>query len=204
MNGITLQMAIMDFIPVLLYLFSMIILQMHYSDEMSHTRFALLSAGTAMVFFGGLYKALWKALYALNICDFVTLENSLFPLQAPGFILVFLSFLGFKEQPASKYFALVAPVAPAVYSSNLIFIIMQTLGCGGTQLLLSIRSFKNKRGFAGVMFILSFITMLGMGYLSAKFDSSSTMNWIAQCTNTASQLFLLIGSICLCIRKKGE
>jgi len=39
--------------------------------------------------------------------------------------------------------------------------------------------------------------MLGMGYLSAKFDDSSNMHWMAQITNIISNGSLLVGVLML-------
>ena len=54
-----------------------------------------------------------------------------------------------------------------------------------------------KKGNAVICFAVSFIFMLGMGYLGSRFDSSSKMNWIAQLTNIVSQGALLLGVIIL-------
>lgn len=189
MNGISVPMAIVDFIPVVLFFISAVILQRDLYNKMSKGAFALLAAGSIMVLIGGIYKASWKILYALNICDFVVLDTSMFPMQAPGFMLVFLSLitLGNKSSKA------LAVAAPAAYTSNLIFIIFQVLGLGGTQFILSTKAHKMKKPVAIIFFVISFIFMLGMGYLGSKFDDSSSMHWTAQLTNIISQGALLIG-----------
>lgn len=191
MNGISVPMAIVDFIPVVLFFISAVILQRDLYNKMSKGAFALLAAGSIMVLIGGIYKASWKILYALNICDFVVLDTSMFPMQAPGFMLVFLSLitLGNKSSKA------LAVAAPAAYTSNLIFIIFQVLGLGGTQFILSTKAHKMKKPVAIICFVISFIFMLGMGYLGSKFDDSSSMHWTAQLTNIISQGALLIGVI---------
>ena len=50
-------MALVDFIPVFLFGVSAVILQRGLYDKMSKGAFALLSAGTIMVFCAGLMKA---------------------------------------------------------------------------------------------------------------------------------------------------
>jgi hypothetical protein len=187
-NNISLVMAIVDFIPVILFFISAVILQRDLYDILSKGRFALLASGSIMVLIGGIYKATWKILYALGICDFTLMNDAFFPMQAPGFLLVFLSLLGTKWR-SSGIFA----VVPPVFASNLPFIIAQTLGLGGTQLILMIKSLKMHRKGAAVMFVIAFVSMLAMGYLGAKFDDSSTMHWLAQATNIVSQLSFLIG-----------
>ena len=187
-NNISLVMAIVDFIPVILFFISAVILQRDLYDILSKGRFALLASGSIMVLIGGIYKATWKILYALGICDFTLMNDAFFPMQAPGFLLVFLSLLGTKWR-SSGIFA----VVPPVFASNLPFIIAQTLGLGGTQLILMIKSLKMHKKNAAIMFVISLLTMLAMGYLGAKFDDSSRMHWLAQATNIVSQLTFLIG-----------
>ena len=48
-----------------------------------------------------------------------------------------------------------------------------------------------------VAFALAFVFMLGMGYLGAKFDDSSSMHWVAQLTNTLSMACFLWGTLML-------
>ncbi|MBO4538179.1 MAG: hypothetical protein J5694_04850 [Erysipelotrichaceae bacterium] len=185
-GNISLIMALVDFLPVIIFFISAVILQRDLYDAMSKGRFALLAAGSIMVLIGGIYKATWKILYALGICDFVALDGAMFPMQAPGFLLVFLSLLGSKWR-TSGIFAVVP------YTSNLVFIIGQVVGLGGTQLILFIKSLKMHKKNAAVMFVISFVTMLAMGYLGAKFDDTSTMHWLAQATNIVSQFSFLLG-----------
>ena len=192
MNGISVPMAVIDFIPVVLFFISAVILQRDLYNKMTKGNYALLAAGSIMVLLGGIYKATWKILYALGICDFASLNASFFPLQAPGFILVFLALL-FMGNGVKTY----GVAAPAVYSSNLIFIIGQVIGLGGSQLVLMVKALKMKQKNAAICFVVSFVFMLAMGYLGSKFDNSSSMNWIAQVTNIISEAALLVGVMML-------
>ncbi len=197
MNGINVSMALVDFIPVLLFSVSAVILARDLYNKMVKGAFALLAAGAVMVLISGLYKAAWKILYALNICDFVALDIAFFPIQAPGFLLVFISLIAMLTRKEKSSLPLCGVGMVPVYNSNLLFIVGQTLGCAGTQWLLFVIARRMKRPLAMILFITSFITMLGMGYLSAKFDDSSTMHWIAQFTNIVSQGALLGGVMML-------
>ncbi len=119
MNGISIPMAIVDFIPVVLFFISAVILQHDLYNKMQKGSFALLAAGSIMVLIGGIYKATWKILYAAGICDFAALDTAMFPMQAPGFMLVFLSLLTLGKKGRK----VMAVAAPSLYTSNLIFII---------------------------------------------------------------------------------
>lgn len=196
MDGITVTMAIVDFIPVVMFFAAAIILQRALYNKMVKGAFALLASGSILVLAGGAYKALWKILYALSICDYPLLNNSFFPMQGLGFVLVFLSLAGmftrFNKTGTGLSFA-----AIPVFDSSMPFVVFQVLGCAGTQVMLFIMALKMKKAVAAVLFVIAFVAMLGMGYLSAKFDDTSSMHWIAQCVNIISNGALLAGVVVL-------
>lgn len=186
MNGITVTMALVDFFPVVLFFIASIYLQRDLYNKMVKGAYALLSTGTIMVFIGGLFKVIWKILYALNICDYQVLNQGFFLIQAPGFILGFLGLIGMISKYNKARKTQMLGVVP-VFTSNLPFIALQVIGCSGIQVCLAYFALKMKKKLAAILFIVSFIFMLGMGYLSAKFDDSSNMHWLAQLVNTVSQ-----------------
>lgn len=149
-----------------------------------------------MVLIGGIFKAGWKILYALGICDYTLLDASFFPLQGPGFLLVFLALVGMFTRYNRRHALHSVAVVP-VYTSTIPFVIMQTVGCAGAQWTLFAIALKMKKRGAAALFAVSFVFMLGMGYLSATFDDSSSMHWVAQCTNIVSQGALLGGTVIL-------
>lgn len=196
MNGITVPMAVVDFIPVALFFASAVLLQRDLYGKMVKGAFALLATGSTMVLIGGIFKAGWKILYALGICDYTLLDASFFPLQGPGFLLVFLALAGMFARYNRRHVLHSAAVVP-VYTSSIPFVVMQTLGCAGAQWTLFAIALKMKKRGAAALFVVAFVFMLGMGYLSATFDDSSSMHWVAQCTNIVSQGALLGGTVLL-------
>ncbi len=198
MNGITVPMAIVDFIPVLLFFLAALILQRDLYNKMVKGAFALLAAGSIMVLISGVYKAMWKILYALNVCDYPALSEAFFPMQAPGFLLVFLSLVAMLARKGKNGAAPMAAVAaPALFESSLPFVGVQTLGCGGVHWCLFAIARRMKKPLACAMFAVAFVAMLGMGYLSARFDDSSGMHWLAQSVNIVSTGALLAGVVIL-------
>lgn len=126
MNGITVTMALVDFIPVALFFAAAVILQLDLYNKMVKGAYALLSAGSILVLIGGIYKAGWKILYALKICDFQALDHSFFPMQAPGFLLVFLALAGMftkynKKADRSSATIMKAAIVP-VYTGNIVLL----------------------------------------------------------------------------------
>lgn len=197
MNGITVTMALVDLIPVVLFFAAAVILQRDLYDKMVKGAFALLATGSVMVLLAGVFKALWKILYALNVCDYQLLDAAFFPMQGPGFLLVFLALAGMFTKYNRKRVNLSSVAAVPVFTSTMPFVILQIIGCAGMQWCLFALALKMKRRLAAVMFVVAFAFMLGMGYLSATFDDSSSMHWLAQCVNIVSQGALLWGTVLL-------
>ncbi len=193
-NNVTVPMAIVDFIPVILFCVAIIVLEKDFYHKMVKGAYALFVSGSVMVFLGGFYKALWKILYALEICDWEALNSSFFPMSSVGFLFVFLSMFGL----SSKYKANKATaLAVAPFTSSMPFVVIQVIGCGGFQFALMNIARKMKKHSALILFIVAFIFMLGMGYLSSQFDDSSSMHWTAQLTNIVSNGALLAGVVIL-------
>ncbi len=195
MNGINLPMALVDFIPVLLFAATAVLLMRDLYNKMSKGAFALFAAGTLMIIIAGAYKALWKLLYALNICDFVALNRCFFPLQATGFLLAFIALVALltHKQGNTAY----AVAAPFVYESSMIFVVLNVIGTFGICGCLCVAAKRMKRPLAIVLFLLSCVFMLTMGYLSSRDFTQASMNWIAQGTNILGQGALLFGSLIL-------
>lgn len=195
-GGITVTMALVDCVPVALFLVAAVILQRDLYDRLPKGAYSLVAAGSIMAFLGGFMKALWKILYATGVADYVLLDHALFTLQGPGFLLFFLGLTGlFWKGEKNAASALVG--APVATTTSIPFIVMQVVGLGGAQVLLAVEGARRGRRLVPVAFALAFVFMLGMGYLGAKFDDSSSMHWVAQLTNTLSMACFLWGTLML-------
>lgn len=183
-------MAVVDFIPVILFAVSAVILQRDLYGRMSKGAFALFAAGTIDVIAAGALKALYKLLYAANICDFQALSSMFFPVQSIGFLLAGLGVVAMLTHKQSERLSAVA--APTVFSGTFVFVALMVLGLGAMDGGLIVLAKKLKKPGAIVLLALSFILCLGMGYLSSKDFAKSSMNWIAEGVNVFGQLFLLL------------
>ena len=193
-------MALTDDIPEILSTVTAITQQRGLYEKMSKGAFALFSAGTIMITVAGFFKATWKLLYALNICDFEKLNLSFFPMQSVGFLLAGIGIMAmtyFKQKETDTRLNGVSPAllaAPAVFSGTLIFVCANVLGTLLICIGLSKEAKKQRKPLAIALFTLSFVLMVIMGYLSSKDFEEAAMNWIAQGINTLGQVSLLIGS----------
>ena len=193
-------MAVVDYIPVVLFIISAIMIQRGLYDQMSKGAFALLSGGTIMVIAAGLMKATWKLLYALGVCDFERLNQCFFPMQTTGFLLAGLGVIAlafFRQKAAGEQDMLAGAAAPAVFKGTMVFVAFMVAGVA--LLDFSLAKIARKRGvaLAATLFIASFVFTLGMGYLSSKDFASPAMNWIAEGVNVCGQGLYLVASVML-------
>ena len=191
----SLALAIVDYVPVIMFLCTAVILQRGLYRSMSKGAFALFSAGTILVVVAGVFKATWKLLYCAGICDFERLNHSFMPMQGTGFLLAAIAIVAmFFARQDSRDEPLYALAAPAVYSGTMIFVAFMCLGIITIGTGLSVIAAKLKKKGLIPLFIIAIAGMLGMGYLSSKDFSSSAVNWIAEGVNIVAQGALLIGS----------
>ena len=194
MYNFTIPMALMDYLPVAFFGVSAVLLLRDLYNKMFKGAYALLAAGTINVFTAGFCKALWKLLYAANICDFVVLEKMFMPVNSLGLLFVGLSLVGmliWKKKGA------MLGVAPVAFTSSMPFIMMMVVGLGGMCAALSIVAAKMKKGLVMVFFILSFVCAMAMGYLSSQDSTQAWVNWAEQSINCVSQGCLMAGVLLL-------
>ena len=198
MYHFTIPMALMDYLPVIFFGITAVLLLRDLYNKMFKGAYALLAAGSVNVFLAGFCKATWKLLYAANICDFVALEEMFMPVNSLGLLFVGLSLIGMLIWKRKSALLSVAPVA---FTSSMPFIMMMVIGLGGLCVGLSILSAKMKKRAVMVLFILSFVCAMAMGYMSSRDSTQSWVNWVEQSINTVSQACLMAGVIVL--HKKG-
>ena len=194
MYNFTVSMALMDYVPVIFFGVTAVLLLRDLYNKMSKGAYTLLAAGSVNVFTAGFFKATWKLLYAANICDFVALEEMFMPVNSLGLLLVGISLV---LMVAAKKKTAALSVAPAPFVSSMPFIMMMVLGLGGMCTGLSIAAAKMKKAPVMILFILSFVCAMGMGYMSSQDSTQSWVNWVEQSINTVSQLCLMLGVIVL-------
>ena len=191
MKEFSVSMALVDSIPVLLFGAASVILMRDLYNKMSKGAFALFAAGTIDVTCAGALKALYKLLYAAGVCDFTPLSDMFFPVQSIGFLLAGIGMIAMLCHRQKESGALA--VAPVVFKGTPIFVSFMILGIGMINASLCVLAKKIKKPGLIVLFVLAFLCMLGMGYLSTRNFEKASMNWIAECVNVAGEGLLLLG-----------
>ena len=182
-------MALTDFIPVVLFGISAVLMQRNLYNKMTKYAFACFAAGCADLFLAGLLKALWKLLYALGICDFQVLNTMFLPTQSIGFLLaglgIVIMFFGRKSAALA--------VAPPVFRGTVLFVAVMVLGLGAICASLSVLAVRMKKKGLVFVFALVFFCYMGMGYLASRDSASAAANWVEQGVNCLGQLLMLAG-----------
>ena len=194
MYHFTIPMALMDFVPVAFFGITASLLLRDLYNKMFKGAYTLLAAGSVNVFMAGFFKALWKLLYAANICDFVALEEMFMPVNSLGLLFVGISIVGML---CRKKKSVMLSAAPPVIASSIPFIMMMVLGLGGLCAGLSVLSAKMKKGKVKILFILSFVCAMAMGFMSSQDVTLAWVTWVEQSINIISQGCLLAGVIIL-------
>ena len=189
-------MALVDYIPVILFGIAAVILMRDLYNKMSKGAFALFSAGVINITLAGALKATWKLLYAAGICDFEALNAMFFPVQSIGFLLAGVGILAMICCNQEKKTAALA-IAPPVFSGTFVFVGLMVAGLGLIDAVLCILTVKLKKPWLIALFALSFVCSLCMGYLSSQDFAEASMNWIAEGVNIVGQGALLAGAILL-------
>lgn len=196
MKQFTVPMALADFIPVLLFAVSAVILQRDLYNKMSKGAFALFAAGTIDITAAGALKALYKLLYAAGVCDFERLNAMFFPVQSIGFLLAGLGIVAMLLHRQGKT-ATYAVAAPAVFSGTFLFVGLMVLGLGGMMAGLSVIAVRMRKKGTVALFAAALICSLCMGYLSTRDFAQAYMNWMAEGINIMGQGALLLGVLSL-------
>ena len=188
----TVPMALVDYIPVVLFALAALILLRDLYNKMSKAAYALFAAGVIDIACAGALKATWKLLYASGVCNFEALNAMFFPVQSIGFLLAGIGILRMICNKRGEGTAAIA-VAPPVFKGTFVFVGLMVAGLGLMDAVLCIIAVKMKKPWLIAVFVLSFVCSLGMGYLSSKDFAEASMNWIAEIVNVIGQGALLGG-----------
>lgn len=183
MKEFSLPMAIVDYIPVVLFALAAKIIVKDLKDRMGKLALGIFCCGTALVTAAGFLKASYKLLYALNVGDFTWMSSQFFANQSLGFLLAGIGIMMFVLD--RKAYAFI----PTMGLVGIMVIGLAAMDAG-----LCFIANKMKKRNALICFIVSFFLCLMMGYLSSKDFDKAIMNWIAQGINTLGQMLLYLGA----------
>ena len=185
----TVPMALMDFVPVLLFGAAWLILYRDLKNKLDLCSGVLLPLGAALVFLAGFLKATWKMQNAIGAAPVELFNKMMFPTQSVGFLLM-----------AVGRQALMYGKRKSTRSLTMVWVMLTVLGNLGASAGLVWIASKVKKA-AVPLFIVAFVCSMMMGYLSSRDFAQASMHWIAQSVNTLGQALLLVGA--LLVHKAG-
>ena len=183
----TVPMALMDFVPVLLFGAAWVILYKDLKNKLDLCSGVLLPLGAVMVFVAGFLKAVWKMQKALGVNAVELFNKAMFPTQSIGFMLLAVGMLALmfgKRKNTAR-------------SLTMVWVMCNVLGAMGMLAGLVYIARKMKVKAAIPIFIVTFVVLMMMGYLSSRDFGQASANWIAQSVNTLGQGLLLVGAVLL-------
>ena len=193
MYNVSIPMALVDFLPVIFFGVSMVILLGDLYNKMGKGAYGMFAAGMIQIFSAGFLKALWKLLYAAHVCDFQALYTMFLPVQSLGFLL---AGVGIVMMLLPRRRVMLA-VVPPVFSGSVVFIMMMVFGLGTVCTCLSILASKMGKKRIMILLIASFVCSMGMGALSGADFTQAIYNWIEQGINCVGQGLLMAGVLVL-------
>lgn len=185
MKEFSVPMAIVDYIPVILFFLAFSTIYKDLKDKVSSVIKVLLVAGGSLVTAAGGLKATYKLLYALNVGDFGWMSRQMFSNQAFGFLLLGIGLI-LTVRPVSKHLNAFLP--------TMALVLLMVIGLGAMDAVLAYYANKLKKRSAMICFIVSFFLSMMMGYLSSRDFTKASMNWLAQGINCAGMFLLFIGA----------
>ena len=98
----SLIMGIVDLIPVILFALAGCIIIKELFNKLRKPFAVMLCSGVTLSLTAGLFKAIWKILLSLNVCDFYPFDVMFMPTQSLGFILMGVGLLSLLFEKKEK------------------------------------------------------------------------------------------------------
>ncbi|MFD3807653.1 hypothetical protein ACFWSF_26080 [Streptomyces sp. NPDC058611] len=194
-----LSLAVEDFVPVVLTGVGAVLLTGPLRGHSARTGRAAV-AGTVLVFLGGLSKATWKLVVALDGPDIQALNKALFPCLSAGFLLLAHALLtlpadgsdpaSVRRPPPLWGFAAVwaatgaAGLLLASTAPHMVLTIVAVTVCAVRLILLARSHGDGVAAAAGGLWLTG---MYALGPLAARPDQSVALQWVEQSANTLTQ-----------------
>lgn len=180
-------LAIEDFVPVILAGAGLIA----FSKIVPRPALAIL--GGILVFAGGLGKATWKLLVAMEPCrQYDILEQLLFPCLAFGFALVLWAFIG---RSAALGVPLAAAGAALAVDAMWPMLIAAAVGAIALGVTAAERGRRAGDWRTTALFLVYIVGTLVLPPLAAQPEQAQWLQWIEQLTNTVVQGCFLLGAL---------
>ncbi len=205
----SLALALEDYLPVIFSLIGVWFLA-RTVYQVDRGLGMMVFTGLGLLAVGGLLKATWKLLMALNGTDVPLFSQALFPMIAPGFTLIAIAVYSYtrqlRGQSAIRWPWLVSLIIIALFGGGsaiiaangglwrVPLIMLATIGNVALLLILAIGAWRrNMRGLA-VGFVVVVLVIIGMSQMANNVPQTIAVQWFEQIAQTLAQLAFCLGT----------
>ena len=203
----SLALALQDFVPVVLSAIGWVYVVRVASGAGPRTG-RLATVGATAVVAGGLLRAVWKTMVALDGPDVVVLYAALYPLLTFGFLALAGALLALNADRSpgrlARSLPIIAVALLAVASVLLdtgngrlvpvLWLAVATVGSITVGLLLA--NLARRSGHPGIamLFLVGVVATVLLNGVARSADQSEPVQWVAQSLNTLNQLVFMLAS----------
>jgi hypothetical protein len=195
----TLGLSLFDFVPNLAFVINAYFLVRLIRLKNRPFQFVAMITGSSLVVLGGTLKAVWKLLYTVDVGDFQLMSELQFILLAPGFLLMLVSLVFFAGKMRENKGDALNTIAPW----KIPLLAIMTVSSLGVLGILGYLAIRRKIYWAGILFVVAIICMLGMAGLAGE-EQTVTRQWIEEGINSLGQTAWATGSYFLYTRYKMD
>lgn len=193
----SIELAIVDVIPNVLFLISTIIMFVAFRKLLSEKpiNHYIWLLGGLICFAGGIQKAIWKIIVATTYESIDVLSDYLFVYQSIGFALMAIGASLILYSANRKMLSGIQPLMFLLMAVSLRvpLLALTIIFSGITYFVLARLAFKHQCKGGAYFFIAAFVMFLAMGRLGAG-NLTIMVQWIAEIVNITAQIFFLIGA----------
>lgn len=203
MTDATLALAVTDFVPVALSALALWRVRGLVAARRPVLRPAL-TAGVVLVVSAGVGKASGKVVLAVADVDVVLLNQGLFPLLAPGFLLLAVAtsraLAGRGARPVALSWAVAGPVWAVALALALgvswdvaktVLIVVASAGNVALFVTLARAAARDGSRAAATLFAASLVVVLALAGMARALEPTVANQWVEQSSNALAQLILV-------------
>ncbi len=204
----SLALALEDYLPVIFSIIGVSLLSRAiWQRDRALGRMAFVGVGLMAI--GGVLKATWKLLMAINGTDVPLFSQALFPMIAPGLTLIAVAMYNYtrllKGKAGIRWFWLVPLIIIGLFVSGSVLIaanggpwrvpliMLATIANVTLLIMLAIEAWKRNMRAIAVVFIVVLVVVIGMSQMANNVPQTIAVQWFEQIAQTLAQLAFCLG-----------
>ncbi|WP_298818488.1 hypothetical protein [Chloroflexus sp.] len=204
----SLALALEDYLPVIFSIIGVSLIA-RTIWQLDRPLGMMAFVGVGLMAVGGVLKATWKLLMAINGTDVPLFSQALFPMIAPGFTLIAMAVYSYTRQLRGKagvrwpWLAPLIVISLFVGGSALIaanggpwrvpLIMLATIANVALLLMLAVGAWRRNMRPLAVVFVVVLLVVIGMSQMASNVPQTIAVQWFEQIAQTLAQLAFCLG-----------